>query len=502
MKLTASAILLPLIVPFLTATICLFFNRNKKLQHFISVLGAVSLLVIAFSLLQSVQENGIMVTQIGGWKAPFGITMVMDMFSAIMVSVTAFVGLMVNIYALQNIEKQKKQFGFFVFFHFLIMGVNGAFIAGDIFNLYVWFEILLIASFILLALGNGKEQLIGTVKYMLLSFIASAFLLVGIGIIYGISGSLNMADVAVFCRQNPDNPLVTVAAIFFLLPFGIKAALFPLYFWLPASYPTPDISVTAFFSGLLTKVGVYALIRFFTLIFVQDVAYTHTILLIAAAFTMLSGVLGALSRNSMRKILSFHIISQIGYMILGLALFTPLALAGAIFYMVQHILVKTNLFMITGLVEKIKGTSTLKNIGGLYKSFPFVSLIFFIVALSLAGIPPLSGFWPKFILIKAGFEVEEYWVIAVAIVTGLLTLFSMTKIWMYAFWEKEENNDVKEVNEGRFFLNNWRMTGPVVLMTLVIIGIGFYSMPLMKYASLAAEQLMNPQIYIQRVLGN
>lgn len=502
MKLTESAILLPLILPFLTATICLFFNRNKKVQHFISILGACFLVVVAFFLLQSVQEGGIMVTQIGGWKAPFGITMVMDMFSAIMVLVTAFVGLMVNIYALQNIKEQKKQFGFFVFFHFLIMGVNGAFIAGDIFNLYVWFEILLIASFILLALGNGKDQLIGTVKYMLLSFIASAFLLVGVGIIYGISGSLNMADVAVFCRENPENPLITVAAIFFLLPFGIKAALFPLYFWLPASYPTPDISITAFFSGLLTKVGVYALIRFFTLIFVQDVAYTHTILQIAAAFTMVSGVLGALSRNSMRKVLSFHIISQIGYMILGLALFTPLAIAGAIFYMVQHILVKTNLFMITGLVEKIKGTSTLKDMGGLYKSFPIVSMLFFIAALSLAGIPPFSGFWPKYLLIKAGFEVKEYWVIAVAIVTGLLTLFSMTKIWIYAFWEKETDKNTTEVVENSFFKQNWRMAGPVIIMIIAILWIGLYSMPVMKYALLAAEQLMNPEIYIQEVLGN
>ncbi|WP_188462824.1 Na+/H+ antiporter subunit D [Marivirga lumbricoides] len=501
MQLTEASILLPLILPFLTATICLFFNRSKKAQHFISIAGACLLLITAFFLLESVKENGIMVTQIGGWEAPFGITMVMDIFSAIMVLVTAFVGLMVNIYALQNIKKEKKQFGFFVFFHFLIMGVNGAFTAGDIFNLYVWFEILLIASFILLALGNGKEQLIGTVKYMLLSFIASAFLLVGVGIIYGISGSLNMANVAVFCRENPDNPLITVAAIFFLLPFGIKAALFPMYFWLPASYPTPDISVTAFFSGLLTKVGVYALIRFFTLIFVQDIAYTHTILLIAAAFTMFSGVLGALSRNSMRKVLSFHIISQIGYMILGLALFTPLALAGAIFYMVQHILVKTNLFMITGLVEKIKGTSVLKNIGGLYKSYPFVSLLFFIAALSLAGIPPFSGFWPKFLLIKAGFEAKEYWVIAIGIVTGLLTLFSMTKIWVYAFWEKEKKENENELLESIFIQRNWRMTVPVITITVMIIGIGFYSMPLMKYASLAAEQLMNPSLYIQKVLG-
>ncbi len=503
MVFTELIILLPLIFPFLTALLCLFFVRSILAQHYISVTGSLILMILAIFILINVEEQDILVAQIAGWEAPFGITLVIDMFSAIMLAISAFVGLVVNIYSLQDIQAKRKRFGYFVYFHFLIMGVNGAFIAGDIFNLYVWFEVMLIASFVLLAIGNGKEQLIGTVKYTLLSFIASAFLLIGVGMIYGICGSLNMAEIALYFQQNNNDPLITVAAMLFLLPFAIKSALFPVYFWLPASYPTPNLAVTALFSGLLTKVGVYALIRCFTLIFVQDVQYTHTILLVAAGLTMLSGVLGAASQKGMRTILSFHIISQIGYMVLGLALFTPLAIAGAVFYIIHNILAKTNLFLITGVVEKIKGSSQLEEIGGLYKKFPWLSLIFLLVALSLAGIPPLSGFWAKFILIKAGFEVESYFVIAIAIVTGLLTLFSMTKIWIYAFWgeDKTEQKESLIPDEKSLFSKHWRVMLPVIMMATATIFIGLHSTPLMKYASIAAEQLMNPSIYIEKVLG-
>ncbi|MGJ3234110.1 Na+/H+ antiporter subunit D [Marivirga sp.] len=498
-------ILLPLIIPLVTAIISLFFRKNKSINSLISIIGSIVLiLATAFFIFPLIIENGILTTQIAGWEAPFGITIVVDMFSAMMLTIASFVGLMVNIYAFQNINDRKKEFGFFVFFHFLMMSVNGVFLAGDIFNLYVWFEVMLISSFVLLVLGNGKEQLIATVKYTVLSFIASAFLLVGVGMIYGITGSLNMADIALFFKENPDEPLLTVTAILFMLPFAIKAAIFPLYFWLPASYHTPDVSVTAVFSGLLTKVGIYALIRCFTLIFIHDVDYTHTILLVVAGFTMISGVLGALSKMDMRRILSFHIVSQVGYMVLGLALFTPLAIAGSIFYMIQHILAKTNLFLITGVVEKIKGSSNLNKVTGLYHHFPILSIIFLLVALSLAGLPPFSGFWAKFILIKAGFEVQEYLVIVIALITGLLTLFSMMKIWVNSFWGKEQKQPDKYLNENEssLFKNNLALLLPVCMMALLTLSIGLFSMPLMKFATIAAEQLMNPDGYIEAVLGS
>lgn len=496
-------IILPLLIPFVTAVLCLLFRKNSIGQHIISLSGSLAMLLIGILLLQRVEQHEVLIQQASAWASPFGITIAVDMLSALMIFISAFIGLLVNIYAIEEVNTRRKRFGYFSLFHFLLMGVNGAFLAGDVFNLYVWFEVMLIASFVLLVLGNTRRQLIGGVKYMLLNFISSSFLLTGVGMIYGLAGTLNMADVALYFQENSQDPMITVTAVFFMLPFAIKAAMFPLFFWLPASYPAPTISTTAIFSGLLTKVGVYAMLRFFTLIFVQDVGYTHYILLILSGLTMLSGVLAAVAQNSIRRILSFHIISQIGYMVLGLALFTPLAIAGSVFYIIHHIIVKTNLFLIDGVIEKIKGSSELDGIGGLYRKYPFFSILFMVAAFSLAGLPPLSGFWSKFILIKAGFEIEAYGIVAVAIITGLLTLYSMTKIWNAAFWQNDPvKNRPNEVgSERELFVRHWRMLLPVLLLALSTLFIGLNSEPLMKYSKIAAEQLMNPHVYIEKVLS-
>jgi len=249
-------------------------------------------------------------------------------------------------------------------------------------------------------------------------------------------GTLNMADLARHLKTVTPPGLVTTVAILFFLAFGIKAAVFPLFFWLPASYHTPPVPVSAIFAGLLTKVGVYALIRVFTLLFVQETATTHTLILIIAGLTMVTGVLGAVAQNEFRRILSFHIVSQIGYMIMGLGIFSPLGLTGSIFYIIHHIIVKTNLFLVSGVAYRLKGTYELKKLGGLYRYSPGLAILFLIPALSLAGMPPLSGFWAKFILLKAGFETENYLIVVVALLVSLLTLYSMTKIWTEVFWKE------------------------------------------------------------------
>lgn len=383
------------------------------------------------------------------------------------------------------------------------MGINGAFLTGDLFNMYVWFEVMLISSFILLSIDGTKKALEGTFKYVTINLISSAFFLLGVGFLYGLTGTLNMADLAVRVTEIENQALVTLVAMFFLVSFGIKAAVFPLFFWLPASYHTPPISIAAIFAGMLTKVGVYSLIRVFTLIFIQDVGFTHTILLWIAGLTMFVGVIGAASQYDMRRILSFHIISQIGYMILGLALYTPLALAGGIFYIMHHIIVKGNLFLVAGLANRVKGSFEIRNIGELVNSYPFLGVLFLIPALSLAGIPPLSGFWAKFFVIKAGLEVQEYFVVFVALLVGLLTLFSMMKIWNEAFWKKDpgkaENTD--QVIPGLFNRHNIFMTIPIILLAMITLTIGFFPEPFFQIAERTANELMNPSIYINTVLG-
>ncbi|MEO0391858.1 MAG: proton-conducting transporter membrane subunit, partial [Pseudomonadota bacterium] len=337
---------LPIAIPFAAAVLA-FLARSRPAGRWISVAGSAASLVAALALLSVVLRDGVVAAQMGGWPAPFGITLVADLLSAAMVLITAIVSLAVAVYALGDIDERKEALGYHALFQVLIAGVTGAFVTGDLFNLYVWFEVMLIASFGLLVLGGRAEQIDGGVKYVALNLVSTIMFLTGVGLLYGMTGTLNMADLA-GAVDEADQGLLTVVAVLFMIAFGVKAAVFPLFFWLPASYHTPAFSVSAVFAGLLTKVGVYALIRMFTLVFDHDVAFTHEILLWVAALTMTTGVLGAAAQNDMRRILSFHIVSQIGYMVLGLALLTPLALVGAVFYLVHHIVVKANLFLIAG----------------------------------------------------------------------------------------------------------------------------------------------------------
>jgi multicomponent Na+:H+ antiporter subunit D len=497
-------LILPVLAPMTAAVLCMLAWNSLRVQRAFNVVGAALLLISGFLLLRSIWQNGIQAAQMNSWPAPFGITVVADLFSAIMVAITGIVGFAVAVYSLPTIDADRERFGYYPLLHILLMGVCGAFLTGDLFNLYVWFEVMLIASFVLMALGGERAQMEGAIKYVTINLVASAMFLAAVGMLYGVVGTLNMADLAQKLRAAPPMDLLTTIATLFLIAFGIKAAVFPLFFWLPASYHTPPVAVSAIFAGLLTKVGVYALIRVFTLLFVQDVAYTHTLILALAGLTMITGVLGAVAQNEFRRILSFHIVSQIGYMIFGLGLFTATALAGSIFYIVHHIIVKTNLFLVSGVVHRIQGTYELKKLGGLYSTRPALSILFLIPALSLAGTPPLSGFVAKFTLVRAGLESQSYILVAIALAVGLLTLFSMTKIWAEAFWKESPGNSVRteamaSIPEPR--VSHWLLVLPIAALALITILIGVAAEPLYVLASRAAQQLIDPAEYIQAVLG-
>jgi multicomponent Na+:H+ antiporter subunit D len=488
---------LPVVLPLATAAIALLCGEARRLRRAVSVAGAVATFVVSVALLAGVWQGGIAVVQVGAWPAPFGISFVGDLLSAVMVLISATMGLAVLVYALGTIDANRERLGFHSLYHALLMGVNGAFLTGDLFNMYVWFEVMLIASFSLLVLGSDREQVRGGIQYVVLNLVSSLFFLAGIGLTFGATGTLNMADLAVKL-QGIDPALATTLAMFFLVAFGIKAALFPVFFWLPAAYHTPPISVSALFAGLLTKVGVYALIRAFTLLFTQDVGYTHTILLWAAGLTMLTGVLGAAVQTDIRKILSFHIISQIGYMVMGLALYTPLALVGAVFYIVHHIIVKTNLFLVGGVAYRLRGDYELSRIGGLYRAYPLLAVLFLIPAFSLVGFPPLSGFWAKLVLLKAALDIQSYGIVIVALVVSALTLFSMTKIWAGAFWSPQpEGGATPPVDHRPIGLLLW----PIAALALLTITIGLWTDPFFRLAEVAAADLLDPSVYIQAVLG-
>jgi multicomponent Na+:H+ antiporter subunit D len=490
------SVALPIVIPLVAGATSLVYWRSHAAQRRIAVLGSGALLAASLWLLAQVWEHGVLVMAAGNWPAPFGIVLVADVLSALMVVLTGITGFAAAVYSLPSIGRRHERAGYYPLMHLLLAGVAGAFLTGDIFNLYVWFEVMLLASFALLALGGERPQMEGALKYVVLNLLSSALFLTAVGLLYGLAGTLNMADLSVKLQDVQAPERVTVIAMLFMVAFGIKAAAFPLFFWLPASYHTPPVAVSALFAGLLTKVGVYALYRTFTLIFTQDVGYTHELLKWAAVVTMLSGVLGAAAQFEFRRILSFHIVSQIGYMILGLALYTPLAVAGGVFYIAHHIIVKANLFFISGAVYRLRGSHDLARVGGLWKSHPGLALLFLVPALSLAGVPPLSGFWAKFVVIKAGIALDAWLVVAVALLTGLLTLYSMIKIWMEAFWKQAPQSAV-----GAGAHVPAAMMGVIGGLAALTLLIGFAAEPVWRLAERAAGQLLDSGAYVQAVLG-
>ncbi|MEO1192657.1 MAG: Na+/H+ antiporter subunit D [Pseudomonadota bacterium] len=491
---------LPIMLPMLMAVVVFLLRNQPGAGRLVSIFGCAVLLGLAIALMVVVWDQGVLAAQMGSWPAPFGITLVADLLSAVMVLITAITGFAVAVYALADIDHKRERRGYHALFQVLLAGVCGAFLTGDLFNLYVWFEVMLIASFGLLVLGGDKAQLDGGIKYVALNLVSTVFFLMGIGLLYGMTGTLNLADLhgAVMAVENQG--LLTVVAVLFIVAFGIKSAVFPLFFWLPASYHVPPVAVSAVFAGLLTKVGVYALIRMFTLVFTQDVSFTHELLLIIALFTMVTGVLGAAAQNEFRKILSFHIISQIGYMVLGLALYTPLAIVGAVFYLVHHIIVKANLFLISGVAKRIAGSFELSRIGGLYAGAPLLAFLFLIPAFSLAGFPPLSGFWAKYLLIEASLEIEAYFVAFIALLVGLLTVYSMTKIWGEAFWKPHPDGRTPRLSM-LTRRERWSLLAPIMGLAAMTVGIGLYPDPFIVFAERAAEQLLQPESYVRAVLG-
>lgn len=492
--------IVPVVLPFAAAALSLMLRGRPAMQTAVGLIGAVLHLAAGIALLVHVDRLGIQVLHVAGWPAPFGITMAVDHLGALLVVITGIVYLAVFSYSQSDIAPQLRRDGYDSLLHVLVGGISGAFVTGDLFNLYVWFEVMLMASFGLLVTGGSRRQLAGGIPYVVINLLATLLFLAGLGLVYAVAGTLNMAQLHGALRSAADRDLVAAVSVLFLTAFGIKAGLFPLFFWLPASYHTPPVAVSAVFSGLLTKVGVYAMIRTFTLLFPLPDMGLQGLLLAAAALTMVCGVLGAAAQGEVRRILSFHIISQVGYMVLGLALFTPLAVAGAVFYLLHHILVKANLFLISGLTRFATGSFDLERMGGIYRRRSLLALLFFVPAFSLAGFPPLSGFWAKMMVIRASLEAGQMMLAAVAALVGLLTVYSMSKIWGEAFWKPSPQAESAGTAGPNRTFSAWTVA-PVAVLAAMTVGIGLWSEPFVQLSLAAAHELMNPEIYVRSVLG-
>jgi len=495
---------LPILLPLLAAALSIACGWNRNLQRLIGVATLAVVTVISIVLLFHVDDVGIKVVQAGGWSAPVGITLVADRFAVIMLLVAAIVLLAVLLYAIGQPGAEQDHVVFHPTYLVLAAGVAAAFLTGDLFNLFVAFEVMLTASYVLITLGGRAEQVRTGMTYVVISLLASTLFLIALAFIYATTGTVNMADLGVRLADIPSG-LRSALALLLLVVFGIKAAVFPLYFWLPDSYPTAPTPVTAVFAGLLTKVGVYAIIRTQTLLFPAETR-PGTLLLVVAAVTMIIGVLGAIAQDDVKRILSFHIVSQIGYMIMGLGLFTLAGIAGAIFYIIHHIVVKTTLFLVAGLIEFRSGSGRLANIRGLAHTAPWLAVFFLIPALSLAGIPPFSGFVAKLALVQAGLDTGQYVVVGVSLAVSLLTLFSMTKIWTNAFWGQPQvateltpasisMPTTVPIGGSRLMMT---VTGALVALS---IGIAVFAGPLYRLSERAAADLTDTHRYTEAVLN-
>lgn len=489
-------LILPVALPLVTALVALLARRPSRRRRWLTGGSAVLQLLVAFALASQAWHGGPQVLALGGWVAPYGIVLVVDLLAGIMLTLGAVTALASLLYGFAELPVADEHPLRLPLVQFLVTGINLAFCTADLFNLFVAFEVMLISSYALLTLEADDWDIKQAFPYLALNLLGSTLFLVAAGLAYGLFGSLNFAAIAERSAALAGTPQLMVFALLLLTVFGMKAGLFPLFYWLPNSYPILPSPVAALYAGMLTKVGVYVLLRIFGQVLPPELPLIHTLMMWLAAATMIFGVLGAVSRNFIRGILSFHILSQIGYMVLAIGLFTPYAIAAAIFYIIHHIIVKSTLFMVGGVVVVLNRSDDLTKTGRLWVVAPVLGVVFLLQALSLAGIPPLSGFWGKYMIIVEGLRQREWVLVGCALLAGVLTMFSMLKIWNGPFWHPEATGGV-HTEDGR-----WKpMTAVAVGMTVLSVGIGLGAEFFLQVSHEAARQVLDRGAYITLLLG-
>lgn len=484
--------LMPLVVPLATALVSLWFRAFRALQVGVAIVGHIILLGVASVLVHQVWTTGTVVAELGNWQPPFGITVAIDLLGAAMVWVAAAIALTVSVYASGHIDESRRQSGFWPLLSILIMGVNGAFVTGDLFNLYVWFEVLLMSSFVLLSIGNRHLQVEASVKYVAINLVSSSAFLIATAMLYGVTGTLNMADLSVKIAQSESSGLVTTVAVVLTVAFGVKAAVFPLYFWLPSAYPSPPAAISGLFAALLSKVGVYSLLRCFTLLFHDDQVLAKSVLLWVSGATMIAGVLGALSQTALRHAFSFHLIAAIGFMMMGIAILSEASLAATVFYLLADMIVIAGLFLTAGVVERVTNSQDTRYMGGLYEHRPLLCFAYLIPALSVAGFPPMSGFWGKLGLLRATIDQGYFTMAGVALVTSALALVSIGQIWSRAFWRPGSDLTSQPLR---------RMTIASATLAAITLLLGLFPGLLYDFTERAAADLARPERYVEAVLS-
>lgn len=489
-----NVIVLPLLIPLVTAVILIFSSKYVRVQRWISAVSIAVNLLVALFIVSQVNNEGIQTLHMGGWQPPYGIVFVADMLAALLVLTTLIVAAACLFYSFRSIGEEREKHYFYAFFQFLLAGVIGSFLTGDLFNLFVCFEVMLIASYALIVLGGTKRQLRETLKYMLINIISSTLFVAAVAYLYGTVGTLNMAHLSLRVAEVQQDGILSVIGLLFLIVFALKAGLF-LFFWLPGSYSAPPAAVTALFGALLTKVGLYAIIRTFTLIFYHDTGGIHAVIGWMAAATIILGSLGAVAYKDLGRILNYNIIISVGFIAFGIATASSDSLNGAVFYLMHDMIAKALLFILGGIIIASAGVNKLSDMGGLMKRHPLVGWMFFIVALALVGIPPLSGFLGKVLIVRGGLSGGHYVLTGLALASSLAVLYSLIKVFMGAFWG--ESPRLQESKPVRIHKTAY---AAAIGLTVMVIVLGVGSEWIYSYTSQAGAVLSDPSLYINAVL--
>ncbi len=486
---------LPFLLPLATAVVLLLWWQPGVWRRCFAAGSCALQFGVAAYLAVQASDGVPVVTAAGDWAAPLGIILVVDLLAAVLLLLSAFMGTVTLLYGFGEFGIKVEHPLRLPLVQFLLAGVNLAFITGDLFNLFVAYEIMLVSSYALMTLEANDWDVKQALPYVVLNALTSLLFLCALGFTYALLGTLNMADLSARALAAQEDPRLVIWAAFVLFVFAVKAGLFPLYFWMPNSYPILPASLAALFAGLLTKVGVYSVVRFVVTVLPPQMSGVHAVILGIAVVTIVVGVCGALARNYIRGILAFHSVSQIGYILLAVGLFSPYALGAALYFLIHHSLVKSSLFLAGGSAAYLNRSDDLARMGGLWKAVPFLGVVFLLLALSLAGLPPLSGFWAKYTVAVAGLREAAFWSIGIAVAAGILTLLSMLKIWLAAFWSPLPPGGLAPRTGS--WLTMTSVAAIVTVVTLVYgLGAELFAPGLMR----AGAQAFDPQLYRDAVI--
>ncbi len=484
----SNLLVFPIIIPVIFSIILIFIGKKPILKRMIVLCGAVITTIIAGINLWNVIQHGIQFLELGNWPVPYSITLTVDHLSAAFVFTTSLVTTLIIVYSYQSIGIERERYYYYASLMFMLAGLNGAFSTGDIFNLFVFFEVFLMSSYVLMIIGGTKIQLQESIKYILVNVVSSSFFVLAIAMLYSVVGSLNMADISVKLGEYGNSSIITICALLFIFVFATKAGMFPFYFWLPNAYYAPPIPILALFGALLTKAGVYAIMRTYALFFPTEVV--GNFIMVISLLTIIFGCIGALAYKDMKKIIIYNIMIAVGVILTGVSLLTPDGMLGAVYYVFNDILVKAALFMLVGVIIHLTGETQFNKLGGMIKDFPVLGWTFFVACLSLAGIPPLSGFFGKYYIVKAAVAEGHPLAAIVILVSSLIVLYSVIRIFIHVFWGQSKTIQYSKQPYNKLLVIS-------VITTFLAVAFGLYAEQLYPLFYQAAMTLTDPSNYTQ-----